>query len=165
MKYITLTRGKRAIVDDEDYDWLNQWKWYAKEYKRKNTTSNWYACRGKWENKKMKTIRMHREILGDKYKNGEVTDHANGNGLDNQRRNLRICSVSDNTINSIVDKGGSSRYRGVQWCKQKRKWIARITIFGKRKYLGRFVSEKNAAIAFNNAAMKYHGEFACINEI
>lgn len=158
MKTIILTKGKFATVDDEDYNFLNQWKWHYQ--------NAGYACRAEWIGiingiEKSKCILMHRIILNtpsDKH-----TDHINGNRLDNRRCNLRICNRKENQRNQLKQKNTSSKYKGVYWDKTKNKWFAGIKINRKTKYLGRWKNEEQAAWAYNKAAKKYFGEFAKLN--
>ena len=86
MKYIPLTQGKFAIVDDDMYEYLNQWKWCL----RKKSERSFYAGRNDWENKKNHIVTMQQLIMNPP--KGMVIDHINGNGLDNRRCNLRICT-------------------------------------------------------------------------
>lgn len=154
MKTIKLTKGQFAIVDDEDFEFLNQWKWFAS--KDKNT---FYA------NKRHgKTIlQMHRLIMNPK--KGEVIDHINLNGLDNRKKNLRICSPKENIRNAPKRMKATSKFKGVYLPSGKDKWRATIRIDGKKKNLGTFASELEAAIAYNNAALKHFGEFAYLNSL
>lgn len=93
-------------------------------------------------------------------------DHINGNKLDNRRENLRYATNSQNNANREKQAGlYSSQYKGVFWNAQKGKWQSRLKIDGKQKHLGFFVNEKDAARAYNEAALKYFGEFAVLNEI
>ncbi len=161
MKEIPLTQGKVAIVDDEDYDFLMQWKW--------SLTSTGYARRNKWSKTKQECILMHREIANTP--KGMATDHINGNILDNRKVNLRICTDSQNHMNQkkvLLRKNGknkSSIYKGVGWHKWTCTWRAYITIKRKQIGLGHFECQVLAAKAYNEAAIKYHGEFAKLNEI
>lgn len=148
---IRLTKGKVALVDAADFDFLNQWGWYAH-----NERGRWYAVRGA-----KPQLRMHRIILG--MPEGYDSDHRDGNGLNNQRCNLRICTRSQNHMNRHRIRGRSI-YKGVSWHKGGKKWEAHITLNGKHLHLGLFTSETEAAIAYNEAALKYHGEFARINK-
>jgi hypothetical protein len=157
MKLIKLTQGKFAQVDDVDYDWLNQWKWCA--YKAYLT---YYAARVAPLNGKPKHISMHRLIMNTP--DGLDCDHRNHNGLDNRRQNLRNCTKSQNSCNHKSPK--TLRYKGVYVYKtgyRKGKIKAQICIKGKCIYLGYFKTKQLAAQAYNDAAKKYHGEFAFLN--
>jgi hypothetical protein len=158
MKEIRLTQEKVALVDDEDYDWLNQWKWSAHEIHR-----TWYAMRASlsWEPTKH-MVSMHREIL--KAERGVEVDHWDGDGLNNQRDNLRICSRAENAANARKQRNASSKYKGV--CVTEGKYITAYAYKdNKSYYLGRFKTEEEAAMAYNETAIKFHGEFARLNNI
>ena len=156
MKEIKLSQGQVALVDDEYYEFLNQWKWYA--YKGINDV--FYVARSI----KRVQIKMHREILGLTLFE-ERGDHIDHNGLNNQRGNLRKCTHQQNCKNRSSAKGSSSKYLGVHWKKQINKWNARVVVCNKLKHLGYFTNEADAAKAYNDAAIKYHGEFANLNTI
>ena len=155
-KRIPLTRGKYAIVDDKDYEWLGQWRWYCDQDERMG-----YAVRGATVNGKRTTLQMHRVILN--LKKGEITDHINGNGLDNRRCNLRKCTPSQNMWNRRKPKNNTSGYIGVDWHKRDKKWQARICRDRKQKHLGCFDDIEEAARAYDRAALELHGEFALLN--
>ena len=161
MKHIPLTQGKFAIVDDADYEWLNQHKWYALKIRQ-----TFYAVRHTTKPSGEQTIiYMHREILGLNFDDKRQGDHRNHGGIDNQRDNLRICTNSQNQQNMRPNpqKNCSSVYKGVCWHKNRRKWQADIEINGHHIYLGHFKSEIDAAKAYDKAASKYFGEFAYLN--
>lgn len=153
-KSIPLTRRKFAIVDEADYDWLKQWKWYC--------SKTGYAVRGVWENGKRFTKRMHRIIVNTP--NAMETDHINGNRLDNRRCNLRICTTAQNQMNRGVQKNNQSGYKGVSYIGNN-KWKAIIKLEGRDYFIGRFSSKIEAAKAYNEAALKYYGEYAGLNPI
>lgn len=138
MKRIVLTQGKVALVDDEDFERLNQFKWYAK--KHRNT---FYAGRNSpWINGKHYQIMMHWEIIGRPPK-GMMSDHCNGCGIDNQRSNLRFVTNRQNQQN-MRNTNKSSRYPGVSWFKARKKWRVQIKINGIQKHLGLFTDEYEA---------------------
>lgn len=172
MKKINLTQGKVALVDDEDFDWLNKYKWYANE-----SGNTYYAMRvitiqsqnkNKNIKRKRKRILMHVETLKHKLerelKPHKETDHINNNGLDNRKCNLREVNSSQNKMNrKKQNKKTSSIYKGIYWYKNKKKWHVRIMLNRKSICLGYFDDEKEAAITYDKAALKYFGEFARLN--
>ena len=160
MKQIKLTQGKFAIVDDADYKWLSQWKWYA----FKNYYHIWYAVRkSPRKNGKQTTIWMHRKILGLKRGDPCECDHHNGNGLDNRRSNLRIATRAQNNRNQRPRKGGTSIYKGVSWDWRNTKWLVHIRINGRVTHLGYFDNEVEAAQVYDKAAKIFFGGFARTN--
>lgn len=105
---------------------------------------------------------MHRLLMG--HPDGLLVDHINGNKTDNRLCNLRICTIEDNGHNERKMRGGSSVFKGVHWANREKAWIARMRIGGgKTMWLGRFNNEVDAAKAYDEAAVKYHGEFAYTN--
>ena len=161
MKQIPLTQGQYALVDDADYVWLNQWKWCAFECR-----DYFYAIRRSIrtnEDGKHYLIYMHRQILGLGYGDPRQGDHIDHNTLDNSRDNLRICTHQENLRNRKSSQNTSSQFKGVCWDKQYQKWQVDISINGKHKKLGRFAVEKEAALAYDAAAIREFGEFAYLN--
>ena len=147
---IVLTNSKSvALVDTKDYKRVNQFHWYL------HTRGYAYGMAEK------KHISMHRFILKPPHR--MMTDHINGNGLDNRRSNLRICTNKQNQGNANVRIDNKSGYRGVSISNGK--FIASIRINGKKVHLGYFINSIDAAIAYNNAAIKEFGEFANLNII
>ena len=157
-RQIPLSQGYYAIVDAENYEWLMQWKWTALICR-----GIVYAKRSSVYKKRNTPILMHRQIMGTP-KNMK-TDHCNGNGLINTHDNLRVCTHAQNMRNQYIRNGLSSKYKGVSWDKRYEKWQAYITINRKKRHLGYFISELEAAYAYNAAALKYYGEFARLNII
>lgn len=156
MKTIELTQGKVTLVDDEDYDFLMQWKWHAMIKKEDYR----YAARRK--NKKV--LIMHRVIMNATDIKIAV-DHKDHDGLNNQKSNLRLCINAQNICNrrTSIHKS-SSKYLGVylsNWAVKK--WKAQITKNNQKFFLGHFDSEEDAACAYDAAAKRLHGEFANLN--
>lgn len=149
-------------MDDEDFEELSKHKWHVKRSKRQ---AQHYVTRtvkdenGKYNKKRF----MHRDIM--KPEKGMMVDHIDHNTLNNQKSNLRVCTHSQNQMNRRIEKGKSSRFKGVSKCKKKGMWEACIQANRKQKYLGAFDSELGAAIAYNDAARELFGEFANLNEI
>lgn len=156
MKEIELSQGKKALVDDDDYQYLNQWNWTA------NKHGNTYrVLRYPKINGKRKIIYMHRLIMNAP-DNLEV-DHIDHDNLNNQKSNLRTCTHKQNSVNR--SPWGSSKYLGVSYANVKGYFYikAYIRVNGKLKDLGSFKTEEDAARAYDEAAKIYHGEFANLN--
>ena len=152
MKQIPLTQDKFAIVDDEDFEELNRYKWHAHKNRE-----NFYAvrfCKGK-------RVSMHRVILNAP--DDLQCDHMNHNGLDNRKCNLRLCTVAQNNHNRRPRKNATSKYKGVSFDTYKKKWEAAIRIKSLRIHIGRFNYEQDAAIAYDFKAAELFGEFAFLN--
>lgn len=156
MKTINLTQGKEALVDDADYTELSRNSWCY--------SNTGYAQRGYKVSGKCKTVLMHRQLLNAP--RGIEIDHINGNRLDNRRSNLRFVTRGENSFNQRKQlRQTTSRYKGVYWHKGDSAWMARIQAKGNYFYLGNFQTEREAALAYNNAAAKYHGEYAYFNNL
>lgn len=153
-RLIPLTQGQNAIVDTKDFAWLSQWNWHAQWNAR---TASFYAQR--LSGLHGTCIAMHRLILGCKGKH--QGDHRDHNTLNNRRRNLRKCSASQNQRNKRMNKNNSTGFRGVT--KEHGKWRAGIKVNRRTIKLGTFPSPEAAARKFDEAARRYHGEFASTN--
>ena len=151
IRFIPLTRGKFAIVDADDYAWLGRFKWHCVVNKKRA-----YA----YHSFEKKNTSMHRIIM--KPPGGMVVDHIDGNGLNNTRKNLRICTPRQNTCNS-KGQGKTSGYKGVCRIKNSKKWLAQITYTRKNKKIGCFETEITAAQAYDRKAKELFGEFAYLN--
>lgn len=156
MKKIPLTQGKYALVDNKDYEYLVKWKWSATKHGR-----TWRVRRNVWKTEKIrrKCLTMHRVILGVENKKGFEIDHIDGNQLNNQRKNLRFCTHAENSKNRALNKNSKTGCKGVTWYKWTNRWVARITVNKKLITLGYFKTKELAKFAYNNASIKYHGEF------
>lgn len=161
MKKIALNQNKFTIVDDEDFEHLNQWRWFAT--KRGNS---FYAERsqrvGKRKLGKSKGFKIHRLIMGitDPL---VLCDHIDGDGLNNQKSNLRLCNRSQNNCNRRSSKNSSSKFKGVSYHRITKMWQSSMTKDKKSIYIGLFRTEVEAAIAYNKKAIELHGEFANLN--
>jgi hypothetical protein len=155
LKEIPLTRGLVALVDDEDYEYLSQFKWSADK--------KGYAVRRiqhPARPDKQATLRMHRVILGLDFDDPRMGDHDDGNKANNRRYNLRIATSSQNQQNKGANRNNTSGYKGVSFEKRKQRWVANIKVQGKKKYLGSFKTPELAHSAYCAAAIQMHGEYA-----
>lgn len=160
MKQIQLTQEKVALVDDVDYDVLGQYKWHTLQRRH-----IFYAGRSVTIAKNKRRLeRMHRVILGLQPNDKREIDHVDGNGLNNQRENLRRCTVTQNHQSQRKRKVGTSRYKGVRWYPRDCKWYSHIRVNGKGIHIGSFNLETDAARAYDSAAIKNFGDFALTNE-
>jgi AP2 domain/HNH endonuclease len=155
MKTISLTRGKFALVDDEDHERLSKFKWhpctrYAQRYVMIRAG---------------KSIRMlmHRELLGLEAGDPRHVDHVDGNGLNNQKSNLRFATRAQNAMNSKTYRSNNSGFRGVSFYKRAGKFQAHIQTNCRHKGLGLFDTAEEAARTYDSAAVRLHGEFARLN--
>lgn len=150
------TRYAIAIVDARDAWLLRSFGWHMlfpgrlTPYAASNTAK-----------KRVGQRLLHRAVLGTEA--GPVTDHINGNGFDCRRENLRACTQRQNTYNRRKHRGATSKYRGVSWSAKKNRWVAQVQADGKLTHLGYFEGECEAALAFDAAARRLHGDFAKTN--
>jgi phage-related protein len=160
MKTIPLTKNRFAMVDDDDFDKLSKHKWCV-------NCCGWgskylYAQRGKTSGGKIKFL-MHRVIMNAK--KGQEIDHIDGNGLNNQKSNLRFVTRTQNQMNRIVQQvNNHSGFKGVCWDNKRGKWLAQIRVKTKTKFLGHFTNAEDAGKAYDDSAKIYFGEFARLNK-
>lgn len=163
MKEINLTRGKVTFIDDEDYERINQFKWYASEMSK-----SFYALRNSHQiNYVRKSIYMHREILQLDDDN-LLVDHINHNTLDNRKLNLRVCAKAENNRNRESHVGSHSKFKGVYHYSRGKSDFHFLSIIChnyKDYYLGLFKTEIEAALAYNEKAKELFGEFANLNQV
>lgn len=160
MKTIAITRGRVSLVDDEDYEMLAKFHWYAKP-----SGKTCYASRGYWKNGRVLSKTMHHQILGTP-QSGYVVDHIDRNGLNNQRVNLRLVTYGQSCTNRDGFKSAktTSSYKGVSLrrdAKSRPVWRARFA----NKSIGQFQTELGAAMAYNARVYRVAGEHACLNSI
>jgi hypothetical protein len=150
---VHLTQGKVAQIDDEDWPLIERYRWYAV-----NTDGGWYAHATPLDGDRRKTkIKMHNLILGCL-----GVDHRDGDGLNNRRSNLRPCTNAQNQQNT-GPRGGSSRFKGVSWNRQKGRWVVAFRCDGRAYFVGYFSDEEDAALAYDAAIQPLAGEFARLN--
>ena len=149
-KIIKLTQGKYAIVDDEDFEYLSQFKWWS--------DGHGYAIR----KVKNKVITMHSVLLSPP--RGKEIDHINRNRSDNRKNNLRVVTRQQNLFNSNKHSDNISGFKGINRHNLgKGYWRAKIFVAGKHKHLGLFNTKEEAARIYDTAAKKHFGEFAGLN--
>lgn len=152
MAEILLSKGKIALVDDELFSEMSLWNWYF---------DGRYAARKEHGVK----IYMHRQILSVV---GSEVDHRNHNKLDNRRFNLRVCTHKENQRNFPIRVTSTNGFKGIKFYRGrnlKKPWQSAIRIDGRKVSLGYFSTKEQAALAYNQAALKHFGEFACLNEV
>ncbi len=128
---------------------------------RRGKGNRFYAARDQWKNGRKTRLYLHRVIMSPRP--GSVVDHISGDGLDNRRRNLRVCSQAQNSANRRAAIYGTSAYRGVFWREDAGKWAASISVAGRSYHLGFFETEEEAARAWDIEALKHRGEYAVLN--
>jgi len=156
MQGILLTQDLVALVDDEDFERLSGYRWHARRNRH-----IFYAQRSSPRPNRY-IIHMHHEVMGVRPPDGYRFDHRDGNGLNNQKSNLRLVTRSQNNMNQRCTVG-TSNLKGVCWSLSHNKWQASIQSDGERKFLGYFESEEDAGRAYDVAALKYFGEYARFN--
>lgn len=162
MKEIKLTQGKYALVDDDDFERVNQYKWHA------NCGGKglfYYAYSFIKVNNASKRTVMHRFILNLRPDKKIQVDHINHNTLDNRKINLRLCLNGENNRNTLLRKDSITGYKGVSFDKINKKYVAQIKYNKKSYHIGRFKTAREAAIAYNEKAKELFGEFAYLNTI
>lgn len=153
--------GRVALVDDEDYDLVMQYRWRVWEKDHEGARTNGpYAQANTYRDGRKGHVFMHKLVTS-----WPRVDHKNHNGLDNRRSNLRPATTAQNNHNQRPQIGTSSRYKGVTWHKANRKWQATIKLAGRSRYLGCYSTEEDAALAYNAAALEAYGEHAYLNEV
>lgn len=164
VREVPLTQGKVALVDDDDYESVIHYKWYAQRSKRLHGDDAFYAYRtrivAERKSGESKCQFLHRFLIDTALD----IDHENGDGLNCQRSNLRIATTSQNCANKRISRPNkSSRFIGVCWVKGQKKWLANIRANQRLIHIGLFDSEESAARARDEAAKIHFGEFARLN--
>jgi hypothetical protein len=157
-KSIPLNQGKFALVDEGDFEWLNQWKWHFHYGYAERSVNLGRDITGKQHTK---TIKMHQLIMCAP--KGMEVDHKDGNKLDNRRSNLRICTHAENTQNRKVNY--NKKFKGVNWHKRMGMWQVSIRVNKNLKHLGYFNDEIIAAKKYNELARSSFGEYARLNDV
>jgi hypothetical protein len=152
MKTILLTQGKKVMVDDEDFEYLNQFRWHF---------SQGYAFRRLPKKDGYKIIALHRFLL--KAPKGTEVDHVNLNKLDCRKSNLRITNRSGNMANTGLRNNNTSGFKGVYFRDDQHRWVAEIMVNYKKIFLGNHKTKEGGARAYNKTAKKYFGDFARLN--
>ena len=158
MNEVLLSGGMTALVDDSDWTRVMRRLWHCRR-----VSGRWVAFTDLKEGGVVVEVSMQRYILG--VKPGVDVEYLDGNGLNNQRKNLRVATRSQNNVNSLKPKNNTSGFKGVYPHSQANKWCAQIGINGRRKYLGYFDDPREAALVYNEAAIKHFGEFAQLNSL
>lgn len=153
---IPLSRGLVAIIDERDLPLVCHIKWHATSSLRDTI----YAANTRQREGRRKLTLMHRVIADAP--DGMLVDHRDGNGLNNRRSNLRLCTNGENQRN-MRSRTGSSRFKGVVWHSVRKYWQAGIQHEGRYHWVGQFSTEEEAGRAYDEAALRLFGEFARLN--
>lgn len=153
---------QKCLIDDADFYLIKYYSWFPKFDKKLN---GFYACTNtRVDKNKYRLVTMSRIILNAQ--TGQITDHINHDTLDNRRCNIRLCTKAENNRNKRKHKNGkTSEYKGVCKIKGSNKFDVLVYINGKQTKIGRYKSERMAAIQYNKFAKLYYGEFASLNII
>lgn len=158
VKELPLNRGYVAIVDDDVFEWASRFKWTV----TRGWNTHYAVRRKKYPDGTKKSVRLHREIT--KARLGNRIDHINGDGLDNRRSNLRFATNQQNGRNARKQvRATSSRFKGVSFSRVATKWEAYIKVDYKKRHIGLYLTEEEAAAAYDDAARELFGEFAALN--
>jgi hypothetical protein len=154
MKLIPLSQGKFAQIDDEDFSLVSQWNWHADKHRR-----TWYAATNLRLSSRKVKMYMHRLIM--RTPEGMKVDHIDYDGTNNQKSNMRNCTNGQNLQGAHC----KDNTKGTCWDKRNNKFMSSIWYDGKGHFLGYYDTVEDAALAYNNAALKHFGEFARLNDI
>lgn len=148
--------GTSVLVDDEDYEYLSQFKWHIQK-------GTGYAARIDRSVVPKRTVFMHKDVMGNPQ---STVDHIHHDRIDNRKQNLRLCTIAQNNYNSRKRKDGvTSKYKGVYLNKISNMYTSHITFKGKRIFLGNYKIQENAAYYYNEKARELFGEFAYLNDL
>jgi len=153
-QWVALTRGRWALVDDEDYELVKAYTWY---FNPSSGNTGYAATTKRVSGLNVRTY-MHRLITGY-----DRVDHQDRNKLNNRRSNLRSCTQSQNLANRPMQHNNKSGYRGVSWFRRDDKWRVTIKVLSKQIHIGYFFVKEEAAKAYDRAALKHFGEYAQLN--
>lgn len=150
--YLLTNKGNVAIFDEVDFELVRRQQFWSE--------NRGYPCFTSYKNwRRPKTMKLH-QLLNPSWR---ITDHVDGDRMNNLRSNLRECTVAENNANSPARRGSTSRFKGVSMDSSRGKWISSIQVSGRTKHLGRFRDEASAAIAYDRAAIQAYGKYARLN--
>ena len=157
IRSIALSRGMVATVDEDMFEWLSGWRWYA----CCPGSRVFYACRNEGKGR----VYMHRAITAKRGMGPGEVDHINHDGLDNRTANLRIVASSQNKQNTRLRADSTTGYKGVYYNKQRGSFQVYIRAEGRHKYIGAYANAESAAAAYDEAALRFYGEHAFTNRM